>query len=118
MSEPLSLAEYLAGFIALDIDEGAIRSIAYKRGVEYPCEDVSLLTEKEIDLCLADLYMYCATFPSVRNNVEDSDGGWKHTEGGWQISVNDKKNYRAMAKRLYEKWGETLPKSSIVIINL
>ena len=47
--------------------------------------------------------------------LRTSDGGWKHTEGGFQIAVADKRAFRAMAKRLYAKWGENMPMDSIVI---
>lgn len=114
MEETLTIEEYLRGFVALDIPDATLVSIFTKRGVA-PQSDASDVEEKEKDLCLADLYIYLSTAPSVKNNTEDSDGGWKHTEGGYQIAVADKRAFRAMARRLLLKWGEKLPMDSIVI---
>lgn len=108
------IGQYLRGFFAIDLTDATLASVLLRRGVSADAfiEDVS---DKDRDVCLADLYIYMSTAPSVKNNTEDSDGGWKHTEGGYQIAVADKRAFRAMAKRLYAKWGENMPMDSIVI---
>ncbi|MFQ7087197.1 MAG: hypothetical protein ACLRTD_22375 [Bacteroides sp.] len=35
---------------------------------------VSELTERQLDLATADIYMWCASTPSSKNDTEDSDG--------------------------------------------
>lgn len=114
MGDVLTIEQYLRGFVAMDIPNTTLVSILAKRGIEQG-SDVTAVSEKDADLALADVYLYLATLPSVKNNTEDSDGGWKHTEGGYQILVADKRAYRAMARKLLTKWGERLPMYNIVI---
>ena len=69
------------------------------------------------DMTIED-FLSGATTPSSKNDTEDSDGGWKHKEGGWQTSAYDKRQLREMAKELYEKWDEEVVKGSkIRIVN-
>jgi hypothetical protein len=121
-SEAITMQEYLKGVTAYDIADSALVTISVKRGFDLltPFEEIKNLPDNEglklIDLATADLYMWCASTPSTRNDTEDSDGGWKHKQGGWQTSAYDKRQLRAMAKELYEKWGETITKASTVRI--
>lgn len=114
MDGTLTIEEYLRGFVAVDIPDTALASIFAKRGITRGCA-VSDVDDKGRDLSLADLYIYLSTAPSVKNNTEDSDGGWKHTEGGFQIAVADKRAFRAMARELLGKWGEKLSVNTTVI---
>lgn len=114
----MPIEEYLRGVVGYQIANNALNSILFKRKIAAGAM-ASTLTEKQLDLCTADLYLWCAaTTPSTQNNTEDSDGGWKHIEGGWQTSAFDKRELRAMAKELYEKWGENMPgKSKMKIVH-
>lgn len=113
----MPIEEYLRGVVSYQVADNALNSILFKRKIAAG-EMASALTEKQLDLCTADLYLWCATTPSTQNNTEDSDGGWKHVEGGWQTSAYDKRELRAMAKELYGKWGENMPgKSKMKIVH-
>lgn len=114
MGDVLTIEDYLRGMVPADLPERALASIFAKRGIEAGTA-AGTLDEKLRDLSLADVYVYVSAMPSVRNNTEDSDGGWKHTEGGYQMTVSDKRALRALARRLLEKWGERLPIGTIVI---
>lgn len=114
--DDLTIEDYLKGVTAYEIAENALRVVLVKRGVSRKALVSELLTltdengvqigQRTLDLATADIYMWCASTPSVKNDTEDSDGGWKHKEGGWQTSAYDKRELRAMAKELYDKWGE------------
>jgi hypothetical protein len=124
-NEAITMQEYLKGVTAYDIADSALVTISVKHDFDLttPFEEIKNLPDdkglKLIDLATADLLMWCASTPSTRNDTEDSDGGWKHKEGGWQTSAYDKRQLRAKAKGLYKKWGETITETSIVrIINL
>lgn len=113
----MPIEEYLRGVVGYQIANNALNSILFKRKIAAEAM-ASSLTQKQLDLCTADLYLWCAATPSTQNNTEDSDGGWKHVEGGWQTSAYDKRELRAMAKELYEKWGENMPgKSKMKIVH-
>ena len=108
------IEEYLRGFFAVDVSDTTMQSILMKRGVA-PQSDYYDVEERDRDLCLADLYVFNSTLPLVKNNTEDSDGGWKHTEGGYQYSVTDRRTFRSMARALYAKWGEKSSVNNIII---
>ena len=114
----MTIEDYLGGLTAYDIPEKAIKVLLAKRGVE-EYSMIGDLDEKTQDLITADLYMWCATLPSSKSDTKDSDGNWSHAEGGWTKSAFDSRQLRAMAKDLYDKWGEvTATSSKIRIINL
>lgn len=114
----MTIEEYLRGLVYYDVPDSTLRSILFKRKVAEGA-DVDTLEERDLDLCLAEVYMWCASTPSSKNNTEDSDGSWKHTEGGWQTSAYDKRQMRTMALDLFKKWGESLSsESKVVLINL
>lgn len=107
-----SVEDYLRGCVGFEVDDSAITTILIDREVESGT-DVRLLDKRTKDLCRADLYMWCASTPSVTGSVEDADGGWKHKEGGTQSSAYDKRNLRQMANDIYARYGENTVKSSI-----
>ncbi len=101
----LTLEAYLRGVTSYEIPDNALASIMLRRNFNFGVP-AAALSERERDLCTADLYMWCASTPSVKNDTEDADAGWKHKEGGWQTSAYDKRLLRQMANDLYNKWGE------------
>lgn len=112
------IEEYLRGLVSYDLPDNTLKSILFKRDVN-PGEEVDNVSEKDRDLCLAEVYLWCATTPSAKNNTEDADGNWKHIEAGWTTSAFDKRQLRAMAKELFDKWGETATTiQKITLINL
>lgn len=105
-----TVEEYLRGCVGFDVSDNALTTILIDRDVE-PGTDVSMLDKRTKDLCKADLYMWCASTPSVTGSVEDADGEWKHKEGGKQSSAYDKRNLRQMANDIYAKYGENTVQS-------
>ena len=110
----MTIEAYLRGCVGFDVSDEAIATILVDREVEIGA-DVTDLDKRTKDLCKADLYMWCASTPSIVGSVEDSNGVWKHKEGGTQSSAFDKRNLRAMANDIYKKYGENVIKSSISI---
>lgn len=114
----LPIEQYLRGTVGFEIPDLAINTILTKRQIDAGTM-VSMLSEKQLDLCTADLYMYCASTPSVKGVNIDAHGSWKHQEGGWESSAFDKRNLRNMANDLYAKWGETeIQKSAFRLVRL
>lgn len=112
-----TIEEYLRGCVGFEVADRAISTILIDRGIA-PGTDVSTLEKRQKDLCRADLYMWCASTPSVTGSVEDANGVWKHKEGGTQSSAYDKRNLRQMANDIYALYGENVRKSSVRIVNL
>lgn len=112
----MTVEEYLYGCVGFDVAENAIATILIDRGVEAG-SSVSSLEKRTKDLCKADLYMWCASTPSIMGSVEDSNGVWKHKEGGTQSSAYDKRNLRAMANDIYRLYGENTVSSNMRIVS-
>ena len=106
---------YLRGCVGFAVDDNAISTNLIDRGLS-PGTDVTELDKRTKELCKADLYMWCASTPSVKGSVEDSHGVWKHKEGGTQSSAFDKRNLRAMANDIYKRYGENTTGSTIRMI--
>lgn len=102
----LTIENYLRGKVGFDVPDNALNTIFADRGLVMG-EPVSDIEKRVLDLATADLYMYCASTPSVKGSTEDSHGGWKHKEGGWESSAYDKRNLRQMANDIYARYGET-----------
>lgn len=112
----MTVEDYLYGCVGFDVAENAIATILVDRGVEAGSSVLSL-DKKTKDLCKADLYMWCASMPSIMGSVEDSNGVWKHKEGGTQSSAYDKRNLRNMANEIYRLYGENTVKSQMKIVS-
>ena len=106
-----TIEEYLRGCVGFEVTDSAISTILIDRGIA-PGTDVSTLEKRLKDLCRANLYMWCASTPSVTGSVEDANGVWKHKEGGTQSSAYDKRYLRQMANDIYALYGENVRKSS------
>lgn len=109
-----AIEAYLRGCVGFEVTDAAINTILVKRNL-LAGTDVTGVDKRTRELCEADLYMWCASTPSTMGSVEDSDGGWKHREGGTQSSAYDKRNLRIMANDIYRRYGENLCKSTIRI---
>ena len=76
-----TIEEYLRGCVGFEVTDSAISTILIDRGIA-PGTDVSTLEKRQKDLCRADLYMWCASTPSVTGSVEDANGApWVFSAG-------------------------------------
>ena len=66
--------------------------------------DVSLLSLRERELCLAWLYVWIAGSPTQTGSSREADADWEHTEGGERMSANVLKQYLAMANDIFDKY--------------
>lgn len=101
----LTIEDYLRGKVGFDIPDNALLAIFADRGITKG-QLVEELGKKTLDLATADLYMYCASTPSVKGSTEDAHGSWRHKDGGWESSAYDKRNLRQMANDIYARYGE------------
>lgn len=113
----VSVASYLRGLVGFEVDDNVLRSIHIKRGVD-PDSDVASVEPSKLELAEADIYVWRASVASSVIGEENSDNGWKHKAGGWEMSVSDKRHYMSMANNLYRKNGEALRGSILRIFNL
>lgn len=101
----MTIEEYLIGSVNFEVTDDAISVILVDRNVQ-PNTDVSLLIERDKELCKADLYMWVASSPNRKGVVSDSDNSWSHSDGGFTLTDADKRTYVSLANLLYDKWDE------------
>lgn len=88
----------------IDLTDDFIYSTMYDRGIEDDTALMSEITEKQRDLCLADIY-WNAAISSVKSGTQgEADGGWSHYIAIKNVANRDQ--LKKMAKALYDKWGE------------
>lgn len=66
--------------------------------------DVTLLPDRERELCLAWMYVWIAGSPTQTDSTRDADADWEHTEGGERMSANVLRLYLRMANELFNKY--------------
>lgn len=96
----LTAYEYLINKVKFDVPKKALLSIMAVRGIGFE----SLYEEADKDslrLAYADLLKWFVIGPSKKNNVSDSDNGWSHSEGGYQITDEDRNEMKAEANAIY-----------------
>jgi hypothetical protein len=109
------IEDYLKDLTAYDITDGAIENVLIEAHVTAG-STVESLTVRQLDLCKAYTYLWCASTPSITGSVEDADNGWSHREGGKQSSAYDKRLMRQMGLDLLAKYGLNSAKSTIHVV--
>lgn len=100
-----TVSQYIRGISSMSPGEEVLSNILFDRGIS-PDIPVVELSKKEKELLKADVYTALSNMPSVKVSVEDSDGNWKHKEGGGQVSDADKKRWASIANSIYAQYGE------------
>jgi len=108
----LPVEVYLRGCVGYSVSDEALMTILIKRQVDFGTP-VTSIEKQTLELCTADLYMWCASNPSSSSVIEDADAGWKHREGGSQKSGTDTARLISMANSIYKKYGEVQSGSTI-----
>lgn len=92
--------DYLASRVKFEVPEKTIIGIMYKRGIDRD----SLIGDNEnnvLELAYADILKWFIIGPSKVNNTSDSDNGWTHTGGGYDLSDEDRSEMKAEANAIY-----------------
>lgn len=111
-----TISDYLEGlFPGYTLTDKTFKSILskYNIGANAPVIDAP---ERVKDLAEADIAELVASTSSVTGSIEDSDGGWKHREGGSQMTNYERKLLLQRANNLRKKYG--LGKVNVKIVNL
>lgn len=98
----LTAYDYLIDKVKFDVPKKTMLSIMVVRGIglEALYEEVD---KDALRLAYADTLKWFIIGPSKKNNVSDSDNGWSHSEGGYQISDEDRKEMKAEANAIYKE---------------
>lgn len=106
----MTIEQYLQGKVDFNLNETTLAAILYDRGVTAGTAMASV-SEKQKDLCLADIYMFLATSSTSTSGEYESDGGWQRQRAN--KNVVDKGTLRALAQALYKKWGENVDATAV-----
>lgn len=108
-----TVEDWLFGCVNFAVSQDAVDRIFAERSVdggqEYAKEINVTVGEgeepKTIDIRLlkADLLKWIVLGPGKVNNTSDSDNGWSHSDGGYTLSLEDKKLLMNEANGIYEE---------------
>ena len=107
-----TIETWLRGMVDFEIPDATLMAIVFNNEVASG-SPVASISEKERDLCLADLLVWLSCSSTVSSAGSDSDGGWKHTDS--VKNVHNRSALASRAKTLYEKWNS--PKASEVSVS-
>lgn len=99
----MTIEQFLRGLVDFNVSDSTLASILYLRQVVMGT-DVECVSEKQRDLCLADLYVYMSNSSTITSGEYESDGGWQHRSAAQ--NVTNRSELRKMAKDIYRKWGD------------
>lgn len=97
------IINYLSGLTTFTFDKAVLTNVALERGV-IGITDYSELTQKDKDLCLADLLFAIYTGPDYTANMTNQHGAFSQTLGSQRY--DSKRDIYNTMMRLYNKWED------------
>ena len=117
----MTVARWLRGKVdnIIDLSDDFIYATMLGRGINDDEVLLNEVTERQRDLCLADIYFGAAVSSTKSGTQGESDGGWTHYQANKNVVNHD--GLIRMAKALYDKWDEPFDdptKSQITLSDL
>ena len=109
-----TIRDYVFGCVNFPLPEEAVDYVLSERDVEGDTLQKSV-DKKTRDLLKADLYVWICMGPTKQDSVSDADNGWKHSEGGYTLSDDDKDRMLKRAKAIYEEYDEEFIDDSVSV---
>lgn len=132
-----TVRDYVFGCVNFQISDETAEHICDERGIDPDktfdelfhkpeadapdavADDENVIEPKRTkELLKADLYVWICMGPTKVNSTSDSDNGWSHSEGGYQLTDEDKDRMLAYAKSIYEKYDEEFDYDDSVEVNV
>lgn len=95
-----TLEDALFSKVRFSIPEDTVRTILIERALDGNMAYVDA-NPTNVRLAYADILKWLVLGPSKMNNTSDSDNGWSHTEGGFEMSESDRAELKAEANAIY-----------------
>ena len=91
--ETYTVADYLSGKVKFGVNDEALRPILLDRGLDLdiPYGDAD---KSALRLAYADILKWFVLGASKVNNTSDSDNGWSHSGGGYELSDTDRRELK------------------------
>ncbi len=105
----LTIGDYLINKVKFAVPEDCVKVILVDRDLDYgaPYMDCDKDTAR---LAYADILKWLVLGPSKFNNTSDTDNGWSHSGGGYELSDEDISELKAEANAIY---AELEPESAL-----
>lgn len=100
--ESYTSLDYLLNKVKFEVPSKAVIGILADRGIS-PCELYADSDKDTMRLAYADLLKWFVLGPSKVNNTSDSDNGWTHSGGGYDMSDGDRAELKAEANAIYQE---------------
>lgn len=100
--ETYTVADYLSGKVKFGVNDEVLRPILLDRGLDLdiPYGDADKST---LRLAYADILKWFVLGASKVNNTSDSDNGWSHSGGGYELSDTDRRELKEEANAIYQE---------------
>ena len=108
-----TVLDYLENKVNFEVYRETVIGILADRGVDP--SDMYVDSDKDaMRLAYADLLKWFLLGPSKVNNTSESDNGWTHSGGGYDMSDDDRAEMKAEANAIYKELepGSMLKKKS------
>ena len=105
-----TIEKWLKGKVDFDVPSEAITAILFDNEVVQGTPFLET-TEKQRDLCLADLLMWLSSSSVASSGEYISDNGWSHQKSAKQVV--DRNGLIKRAQALYEKWDSDKAKTAV-----
>lgn len=97
-----TIETWLKGMVDFDVPSATIMAILFNNEVAQGTP-MSNTSEKQRDLCLADLLMWLSSSSTASSGEYISDNGWSHQKSNKQVV--DRAGLIKRAQELYAKWN-------------
>lgn len=97
-----TVKDYLINKVKFDIPKLALVSILADRNLTID-EEYAYADKNTLKLAYADMLKWFILGPSKVNNTSDSDNGWTHAGGGYELSDNNITELKAEANAIYKE---------------
>lgn len=94
--------DYLINKVKFEIPMKALQAIMVDRELEDGI-DLAACDKDKVRLAYADMLKWFVLGPSKVNNTSDSDNGWTHSGGGYDMSDEDRAELKAEANAIYQE---------------
>ena len=98
----LTIGEYLVNRVKFEVPEESVKALLADRELTY--ETPFFDSDKDtVRLAYADMLKWIILGPSKFNNTSDTDNGWTHSGGGYELSDDDISALKAEANAIYSE---------------
>ena len=105
-----TIETWLKGMVDFDVPDATILAILFNNEVSTNTPVIHT-SEKQRDLCFADLLMWLSSSSTASSGEYISDGGWSHQKSNKQVV--DRNGLVRRAQALYAKWDSDKAESAV-----